>query len=112
TFLDAFVNRAYGFTDNHIAGSFLDDRQRLQDWHAAADQSSECPCETRDGHLADDRAEQRHVELEFVEQASSEFCLEQETKDNSPDNEPGQHVKEMIGDGVTDRKHEQGEGRH
>jgi hypothetical protein len=65
-FLDAFMDGGDGVADDDVAGGFLDDGQGLQNGHAAADQRAQSAGEAGDGHFADDRAEHRHDQFEFV----------------------------------------------
>ena len=72
-FFDAFMDGVNGVADDDVAGGFFDDGQRLQNRHAAADQSAERAGEAGDGDFADDRAEHGHFKFELVKDAPAEL---------------------------------------
>src|SRR5436190_9698466 len=108
-FLDAFMHQGHGGADDDVAGGFLDDGKRLENRHAAADQGAQRARESGDGHLADDRAEDRHVELELVKYPPPKTGADERHKAGHKHGDANGGDDEVVGDGVADGEDELGE---
>src|ERR1700722_20208849 len=105
-FLHAFMDCAHRVTDDDVAGSFLHDGQRLQERHAAADESAERAREARDRNLADHRPEHRHFQFEFVPDATAGLGADDPKKYSNEHGDHCQRVYDVVLDGAGNAEHQ------
>ena len=103
------MNVEHGLGHDHVARCLADNVESLKDRNTRLNQSTQGSGEAGDGHLADDRTECGHVELELVEVPHALLGLDDELEGGDEDRDAPDHLtrerqasKEPVGedDGV------------
>src|SRR6185436_16850729 len=105
------MDGAHGGSHDDVAGGFLDDGQGLENGHAATDQSAQGAGKSRNGDLADHRAQHRHVQFELVEHTPPKTGADKRDEGSDGHDDANRRHNKVAGDGVADAQHEPGEGR-
>src|ERR1035437_614955 len=107
---DTLMDGVDGVGDDDIAGGFFDNGEGLEDGNAAADERAEGTGKARDGDLADDRADDGHLEFELVKGVAAKLGADEK---HEGDDQHGYHTdgdNGVVLDCVADGEHEAGEG--
>ena len=97
--------------DDDVAGGFFNNREGLQNGDAAADEGAEGAGEAGDGDLADHRADDRHLELEFVKNMAAELGANEQHEQDDEYGNPAGGIEDVVLDDLADGEDHAGEGR-